>query len=54
MLSAALASGLFDRVIVPTDDEEIAAVARAFGAETPFIRPASLAMKERGAEERLV
>jgi YrbI family 3-deoxy-D-manno-octulosonate 8-phosphate phosphatase len=28
------------RVIVSTDDEEIAAVARQFGAETPFLRPA--------------
>jgi N-acylneuraminate cytidylyltransferase len=30
-------------VIVSTDDEEIAAVARRFGAETPFLRPAELA-----------
>jgi YrbI family 3-deoxy-D-manno-octulosonate 8-phosphate phosphatase len=31
------------RVIVSTDDEEIAAVARAFGAEAPFLRPDELA-----------
>lgn len=31
------------RVIVSTDDEEIAAVARRFGAETPFLRPSELA-----------
>ncbi len=31
------------RVIVSTDDEEIAAVANQFGAETPFLRPAELA-----------
>ena len=31
------------RVIVSTDDEEIAAVARQFGAETPFLRPAEFA-----------
>lgn len=31
------------RVIVSTDDEEIAAVARQWGAETPFLRPAELA-----------
>jgi len=31
------------RVIVSTDDEEIAAVARHYGAEVPFIRPAELA-----------
>ena len=34
--------GIFDRIIVSTDSEEIAAVARQFGAETPFMRPASL------------
>ena len=28
------------RVIVSTDDEEIAAIARQYGAETPFLRPA--------------
>jgi CMP-N-acetylneuraminic acid synthetase len=32
-----------DRVIVSTDSEEIAAVARKYGAEVPFIRPAELA-----------
>lgn len=38
-IEAALRSGCFDKVIVSTDDEEIAAVARKYGAETPFIRP---------------
>ncbi|WP_338849049.1 pseudaminic acid cytidylyltransferase [Massilia sp. W12] len=42
-IDAARASGLFDHVIVSTDDEEIAALARALGAETPFMRPAELA-----------
>jgi pseudaminic acid cytidylyltransferase len=42
-ISAAQDSRLFDRVIVSTDDEEIATVAREFGAETPFTRPAALA-----------
>ncbi|WP_420194208.1 pseudaminic acid cytidylyltransferase [Marinobacter sp. GH_1] len=41
-IEAALESGCFDRVIVSTDDEEIAAVARQYGAETPFMRPAQL------------
>lgn len=41
-IEAALGSGEFDRVIVSTDDEEIAEVARAGGAETPFLRPAHL------------
>ncbi len=39
----ALAAALVDRVIVSTDDEQYAAIARAHGAETPFLRPASLA-----------
>lgn len=42
-IRAALASGLFDRVIVSTDDEEIAQVAREHGAQVPFMRPAELA-----------
>jgi N-acylneuraminate cytidylyltransferase len=42
-IETALASGCFERVIVSTDDEEIAAVSRSFGAETPFVRPAELA-----------
>jgi len=40
---AAAQSGLFDHIIVSTDDEEIAAIARQYGAETPFARPAELA-----------
>lgn len=42
-IEAALASGCFDEVIVSTDDQEIGAVARAHGAQTPFERPATLA-----------
>jgi pseudaminic acid cytidylyltransferase len=38
----ALRSGLFDRVIVSTDDEEIGAVSRTHGAEVPFVRPREL------------
>ncbi len=34
---------LLDRIILSTDDEEIAAVGREYGAEVPFIRPAELA-----------
>ncbi|MYL23696.1 pseudaminic acid cytidylyltransferase [Halomonas alkaliantarctica] len=47
-IEAALASHCIDRVIVSTDDEEIAAVARKWGAETPFIRPASLSDDHTG------
>jgi pseudaminic acid cytidylyltransferase len=42
-IEAALASEAFDRVIVSTDDAEIAEVATAYGAELPFIRPPELA-----------
>ncbi len=38
-----LASECIDRVIVSTDSEEIAAIARNYGAEVPFIRPSVLA-----------
>lgn len=47
-IQAALESGLFDRVMVSTDDEEIAAVARAHDAEIPFLRPAELADAHTG------
>lgn len=42
-IRGALSCGIFKRVVVSTDDEEIALCARAFGAETPFVRPAELA-----------
>ena len=41
-IEAALQSGCFDRVIVSTDDQEIAETAQRYGAEVPFIRPAEL------------
>ena len=42
----ALAVERIDRVIVSTDSDEIASISRQYGAEAPFIRPASLAMDE--------
>ena len=39
---AAKESKIFDRIVVSTDDEEIAAVARDEGAEIPFMRPLAL------------
>jgi len=42
-IGPALESKIFDAVIVSTDSEEIAAVARHYGAEVPFLRPAALA-----------
>lgn len=41
-VAAALESGLFERVLVSTDDPQIAEIARAAGAEAPFLRPAEL------------
>lgn len=41
-IEAAIQSGCFDEVIVSTDDQEIADVARQFGASVPFLRPAEL------------
>ena len=45
-IAAGLQSVLVTRVVVSTDDEEIAAVAREFGAETPFLRPEELAQDD--------
>ncbi len=42
-INAAMQSGCFDNVIVSTDDQEIAEVAKKYGAEVPFIRPEELA-----------
>jgi len=41
-IQTALESKLFDKVIVSTDDEEIANVAKQYGADVPFIRPKEL------------
>lgn len=48
---AALDSGLFDRIIVSTDDVEIAETALQWGAEVPFMRPASLSDDHTGTME---
>ncbi len=42
-IEAAQASGCFDRIVVSTDDLEIANTARTWGAEVPFMRPQELA-----------
>jgi N-acylneuraminate cytidylyltransferase len=42
-IAAGLACARVGRVIVSTDDEEIAAISRAYGAAVPFMRPAALA-----------
>ncbi|MEB3209502.1 MAG: pseudaminic acid cytidylyltransferase, partial [Synechococcus sp.] len=47
-IEAARQSGCFDRIIVSTDDAEIADVARAHGAEIPFMRPPELSDDHTG------
>jgi len=42
-IETALQSGVFARVVVSTDSEEIAEIARWYGAEVPFLRPAEYA-----------
>jgi len=41
-IAAGLAAETVTRVVVSTDDDEIAVIARRYGAETPFLRPAEL------------
>jgi CMP-N,N'-diacetyllegionaminic acid synthase len=45
-VEVALASEVFDRVVVSTDEEEIAELGRSAGAEAPFLRPPELAADE--------
>lgn len=42
-IETALQSGVFERVVVSTDSEEIADVARWYGADVPFLRPGEYA-----------
>jgi len=50
-IEAAKASGLFDHIMVSTDDAEIAEVAKQWGAEVPFMRPAELSNDYAGTTE---
>lgn len=45
-IDAAQRSGVFDRLILSTDDEAIARYARSLGCDVPFMRPAELARDE--------
>jgi pseudaminic acid cytidylyltransferase len=47
-IATARESGLFDHIIVSTDDADIAEVARQSGAEVPFMRPPELADDHAG------
>lgn len=50
-IEIAKASGLFDCIIVSTDDTEIAEISRQWGAEVPFMRPAELSDDYAGTTE---
>lgn len=50
-LDVAKKSGLFEHILVSTDDENIAEVAKSYGAEIPFIRPSELADDFTGTTE---
>ena len=50
-IQAALDSGVADKVVVSTDDEEIADIALHYGAEVPLLRPAELADDHTGTTE---
>ena len=50
-IEVAKESGLFDHILVSTDDEEIAKVAKSCGAEVPFTRPADLSDDYTGTIE---
>tara|TARA_B100000768_G_C11254183_1_gene365580 strand:+ start:488 stop:1174 length:687 start_codon:yes stop_codon:yes gene_type:complete len=47
-IEAAEESGVFDRIIVSTDNAEIASIAREYGAEVPFMRPDELSDDHTG------
>lgn len=52
-IEAAKCAPLIDRVIVTTDNEEISAVAKDFGAEVPFLRPTDISGDEATTESAL-
>ena len=53
-IDAALSSGLFDEVMVSTDDDQIATVAKEYGAKMPFLRTASTASDTATTAEALI
>jgi len=50
-IEVALKSKLFDKIIVSTDDEEIAKISKEYGASVPFIRPKELSDDFTGTGE---
>ena len=53
-VQSAIKSGLFESVIVSTDSDEIAAIARNYGAEVPFLRSASASSDTATTTEALM
>jgi len=53
-IEAAINSGMFERVIVSTDNHDIADIAKKYGAEIPFMRPLSLADDHTGTNDVVV
>ena len=53
-IKTALSSNYIDRVVVSTEDEEIADISRSLCAEVPFMRPASLAKDNSTAIETVL
>ena len=52
-IEAALKAECFDKVLVSTDDQEIAEISRDYGAEVPFLRPSELAQDHTPVHEPL-
>lgn len=53
-IETAIASKSFARVVVSTDDPEIASVARSYGAEVPWMRPQSISHDESTSIEAII
>ena len=53
-IKAAFESDFIDRVIVSTEDEEIAEIAKSFSAEVPFLRPKELSLDESSGMEPVI
>ena len=49
-IRTAIASDCFDRIIVSTDDDEIACISKDYGAEVPFVRPLSLSSDQASTQ----
>jgi len=53
-IEKSLDSGIFDHVVVSTEDPEIAKISKQYGAEVPFMRPKNLAQDKTGMAEVMI